>query len=322
MLPEIEYGQKVFIEITNQVHGGSGWELGQCLWSPKLDKGGKKAWRLMEKITPGDIIIHLVDINRKYHWYGISLAASHLLLSEDQPREPGRWSNMAPYQRVNLKDFERISKPPIVSSFISKYHKELKMILKKNPNGAFYTLYQNSLRIAQRYIAECPNELYQLFDIYSSTLGFNPIMGSNEIIPTINEPLQPDYYPPGRVPTTVSRIVRDTKLSRDVKEMCNWKCQICGDRVLLPNNNYYSEGHHLQPLGGQHEGLDIAANIIILCPNHHTEFDYGSIAINPDTYHVEHIDPDNKFHGQNMDYRRDDLSTNSIKYHYDKIFKK
>jgi len=44
MLPELEEGQNVFIEITNPIHGGERWEFGICLWSPRYDSGGGKAW--------------------------------------------------------------------------------------------------------------------------------------------------------------------------------------------------------------------------------------------------------------------------------------
>ena len=61
MLPKLSADQNVFIEITNLEHGGMGWELGSCLWSPVNDKGGSRAWQLMGNAKIGDIIIHLVD---------------------------------------------------------------------------------------------------------------------------------------------------------------------------------------------------------------------------------------------------------------------
>ncbi|HEU5292193.1 MAG TPA: HNH endonuclease [Cyclobacteriaceae bacterium] len=155
-----------------------------------------------------------------------------------------------------------------------------------------------------------------MFSDWSDTFRFNPVFGSQEIIPTLNEPQNPDYNPPGRVDTIVSRIIRDTELSRNIKKENNWMCQICGSNILLPNTGYYSEGHHLQPLGGEHQGPDVRENIIILCPTHHTEFDYGSIAINPSNNLIEHIDDKNPFHNQPLAYRRKDLGNEYLSYHY------
>jgi len=32
MLPELKNNQKVYIEITNPIHGGPGWSFGSFLW--------------------------------------------------------------------------------------------------------------------------------------------------------------------------------------------------------------------------------------------------------------------------------------------------
>ncbi len=85
--------------------------------------------------------------------------------------------------------------------------------------------------------------------------------------------------PPPRIPTKSYRILRDTDLARDVKEKHGHKCQICGHTILLPNGSFYAEAHHIQPLGGDHRGLDVPANVLCLCPNHHAELDYGVRAI-------------------------------------------
>ena len=56
-------------------------------------------------------------------------------------------------------------------------------------------------------------------------------------------------------------------------------CQICKTRIPLGKNSYYSEAHHIRPLGSNHKGPDIKENLVVLCPNHHAEFDYGVLRI-------------------------------------------
>jgi hypothetical protein len=85
--------------------------------------------------------------------------------------------------------------------------------------------------------------------------------------------------PPKRSSILVSRIVRDTKCSRRVKELHNYSCQICGETILLADGSRYAEGHHLQPLGEPHGGRDVEANIICVCPNHHAACDFGAIPL-------------------------------------------
>jgi len=90
--------------------------------------------------------------------------------------------------------------------------------------------------------------------------------------------LEKEEYPPEKVTTTITRSVRDTALSNKVKEERNYQCQICGIRLSIKGKGY-AETHHVKPLG--HDGPDIKANILVLCPNHHVLFDYGEIAISP-----------------------------------------
>lgn len=76
----------------------------------------------------------------------------------------------------------------------------------------------------------------------------------------------------------VSRVIRNTKLSVEIKRLYEHKCQIC--RIALPTKQgKYAEGAHIRPLGKPHNGDDSASNILCLCPNHHVMFDHGSISI-------------------------------------------
>jgi putative restriction endonuclease len=113
-----------------------------------------------------------------------------------------------------------------------------------------------------------------------------------------------------RVQGTVLRIVRDTKLARDIKALYNHKCQVC-DIAIPTKNGFYSEGAHIKPLGKPHNGDDSLANLICLCPNHHVMFDKGSFAISYNydllgaelgqlTVHAKH-----KIEKENLDYHRE-----------------
>lgn len=80
---------------------------------------------------------------------------------------------------------------------------------------------------------------------------------------------------------TVLRIIRDTKIARDIKELYNYTCQVCGHVIPTPSGKY-AEGAHIKPLGKPHDGADSMDNLICLCPNHHIMFDRGSFSIEDD----------------------------------------
>ena len=81
--------------------------------------------------------------------------------------------------------------------------------------------------------------------------------------------------PPGREEIKAYRIIRDTNLSRKVKALHSYQCQLCNYTMVLPDGSHYSEAHHIRPLGNPHNGPDAIENILCLCPNHHAELDYG-----------------------------------------------
>lgn len=80
--------------------------------------------------------------------------------------------------------------------------------------------------------------------------------------------------PAERARFITSRIIRDSRKSIQLKDLYGHYCQVCQRRIEVRRGDYYSEAHHLQPLGGRHTGPDIKPNMLVLCPWHHAEFDY------------------------------------------------
>lgn len=80
--------------------------------------------------------------------------------------------------------------------------------------------------------------------------------------------------PARRTRFMTSRIIRDSQKSLDLKALYEHRCQVCQRRIEVRRGDFYSEAHHLQPLGGRHSGPDIKPNMLVLCPWHHAEFDY------------------------------------------------
>ena len=71
---------------------------------------------------------------------------------------------------------------------------------------------------------------------------------------------------------------RDNKTIADLKLLHDFKCQIC--RVKIPKKkkcDFYIEAAHIK--AKNKAGPETPNNILILCPNHHKEFDYGDRVI-------------------------------------------
>lgn len=80
---------------------------------------------------------------------------------------------------------------------------------------------------------------------------------------------------------TVNTILRNKSLSDKIKKLYSNSCQICGVRLKVNDGLYYSEVHHIVPLGSPHNGRDNIKNMICVCPNHHALLDLKAIAITP-----------------------------------------
>lgn len=84
---------------------------------------------------------------------------------------------------------------------------------------------------------------------------------------------------PKRVETKVYRILRDTKLATEIKQLYEYNCQLCDTSLQFPNGQKYAEAHHIKPLGEPHNGPDEKENIICVCPNCHAQLDYVAIKL-------------------------------------------
>jgi len=90
-----------------------------------------------------------------------------------------------------------------------------------------------------------------------------------------------DHLLPERKSYETNKIIRDQGLPKQVKEMYEYKCQICEMRLEV-GNYWYAEAAHIRALGNPHNGKDALNNILCLCPNHHKLFDIGGFYIEDD----------------------------------------
>jgi HNH endonuclease len=66
---------------------------------------------------------------------------------------------------------------------------------------------------------------------------------------------------------------RDNKTIAQLKILRNFECQICSTKIEKSGGGYYIEAAHIKAKSDK--GRETPDNILILCPNHHKEFDFG-----------------------------------------------
>jgi putative restriction endonuclease len=112
---------------------------------------------------------------------------------------------------------------------------------------------------------------------------------------------------PKRATATSQRIIRDSKLGKEIKRLYNYKCQVCSIEINT-NAGPYAEAAHIKPVGKPHNGPDRPDNLLCLCPNHHLMLDKGVYMINDDLSLVG-ID------GNLIKHKEHEISIEHIRYH-------
>ncbi|KOS05149.1 HNH nuclease [Flavobacterium akiainvivens] len=85
-----------------------------------------------------------------------------------------------------------------------------------------------------------------------------------------------------------------------IKILRDYKCQICSTSILKKDGMKYIEAAHIK--AKHKKGLETPNNIILLCPNHHKEFDLGDLIINEHTYDKINFDLNGINYELNLEY--------------------
>lgn len=115
-----------------------------------------------------------------------------------------------------------------------------------------------------------------------------------------------------------SEQVRDRKLSAQLKRLYDNSCQFCGTRLQVADTRFYSEAAHIKGLGEPHNGPDVTSNMLVLCPNHHIQFDRGILGLEKagSDYHIWSKADGDPLQGKKIELKHS-LGEEYIQYHSD-----
>jgi putative restriction endonuclease len=97
--------------------------------------------------------------------------------------------------------------------------------------------------------------------------------------------LKREYKSVERSQSTTNRLKRNPKISERIKQLYNFRCQVCNVLLEAPSGPI-AIGAHIKPLGRPHSGPDVKENLLCLCPNHHDQFDALAFSIEPSTQKI------------------------------------
>ncbi len=137
---------QVWIEAASgrDEHGGEGWELGRCIWSPANDRLGRtQKYGIMNSPRVGDPVINcsaglIVGISR------VCRAAETTTVG---PPNPGAWGYARSFFRLNLDEYAacktRIPLNDVVKKFFSRIREDIES---NRPKYYLFSLYPPSER--------------------------------------------------------------------------------------------------------------------------------------------------------------------------------
>jgi hypothetical protein len=75
--------------------------------------------------------------------------------------------------------------------------------------------------------------------------------------------------------------IRNLRHVRELKALYEHTCAFCGKRMIVgvDPTRHYAEAAHIKPVGLPHNGPDRRDNMLILCSEHHLQFDRGVLRI-------------------------------------------
>jgi len=224
-------------------------KLTESLLSRKTNKRGRKIYKNMEKIRPGDYVLHLV-MDEGNSFIGVSQvkeSAKDVRLSPENSRnEPDETDG---YQ-VLLENFKPLKKNLKFETIRNKREEKLKNI--SNKKDLFYN---TKLKLAQgKYLTNAPIELVSLInDVYREESGenlpyFDPLDGKNQ---GVSESEPPDtlkikniilHGPVGTGKTYISHILANgiingtVKSYEDIEKILAKKEENSNDQIKKPDS--------------------------------------------------------------------------------------
>ncbi len=179
------------------------------------------------------------------------------------------------FPKADIREDEYISKAPDRGYILFLYYKVREMVNIRKPK---------SVRIHGYGWLEVDEELREwLYSGVDEEFVLDDVMdkvgdSATNILKELNEKMK--SVSPEKVESIVRRTIRkDTKIIGALKKAVDYKCMFsgCGVRIPKKDGKYYIEVHHIKPVSKG--GKSVLGNIVVLCPNHHKEFEYGKLEI-------------------------------------------
>lgn len=269
-----------FAEVTTLAHGhgGPGWELGTCLWSPAVTSAGQDRYAIMREPVPGDTVFHWVAgiepsrPRRRFLW-GASRVAEKVKITNQEPPQATPWEGRGHYYRIELSEFTPLAPPPRLDQIEQELAGTILYDLEADrPKHYPYVRYRDAFRIAQGiYLTKLSTNLAEALSSVSSSI----LHSVDKVSP---REIASEYDEGERLKREIALFRRNPALRRAAIAMHGYSCVACGFNF---GNAYgelgegFIELHHLVPLSERQDAASKqmlktrVVDVVPLCANCH-----------------------------------------------------
>lgn len=137
---------QVWIEAASgrDEHGGPGWELGRCIWSPTHDRLGRtQKYGIMTAPRIGDVVVNC----SAGELIGVSRVCRSADTTASGPPMPGPWGYARSFFRLNLDDYLQFKGRVSLNEVTARFFDEIRKDIEGNrPKYYLFSLYPPSER--------------------------------------------------------------------------------------------------------------------------------------------------------------------------------
>jgi hypothetical protein len=261
-----------------------GWNFSESVWVPTQARDGRKSpfRSLINQVVKGDIVFHLININKDKIFIGYSTALTDGYLTTGSPTQESHPSDFTKiYYKLELTDFQPLSPTVSLSDFFNNNNRELTNYFTRNKESQankkhlFYAIQSGKLQCLKgAYFSE--------FDGILSSLLVN-----NYSVIRVNNQIN-DNAKTGVTVREIEQRVGHQEFSDTVKANFNSRC--CFPSCEVEGRGFLISGHIAR--WADNESLrGRTSNGLCFCLMHDKAFEKGYFTLN-EQYQVVLVNAD------------------------------
>jgi Novel STAND NTPase 3 len=133
----------------------------------------------MREPKAGDLVIHIRDSILQ----GRSIVERQYREEQEEPPEPGAWARMAPYYRIDLRQYQDFPRPVSLADFIREHQEALTAEIQRDHPQRFPFQLEQSGRVKQVQGAYVCRATQNLFDLIRASVGLTLEPPDNTVPP-------------------------------------------------------------------------------------------------------------------------------------------